>query len=83
MRKLNEDKFCYAFAKKCAEQTENCTGKQELTTVNDIVWELNHMGIMDAKDFWLDKLSKDTPAYWLARKIAFMTRRAKKFHFTS
>ncbi len=75
IRKLNEDQFCYAFAKKCAEKTENCTGKNELVTVNDIVWELNHMGIMDAMEFWLDKLSNDTSAYWLARKIAYMTKK--------
>ena len=75
MNKLKEDINCYHFAKKCAEQTENCIGKKELTTVNDIVWELNFMGIMDSKELWLDKLSKDTSAYWLARKIAHMTKR--------
>lgn len=75
MSKLKEDANCYHFAKKCAEQTENCTGKNVLTTVNDIVWELNFMGIMDSKELWLDKLTKDTSAYWFARKVAYMTRR--------
>lgn len=74
-KKLREDNNSMALAKKCANQTVNCTGKKELTSVNDIVWELNHMGIMDAMEFWLDKLSNDTSAYWLARKIAHRTRR--------
>lgn len=72
-KKLTEDNFSYALAKKCAEKTINCEGKTELTTVNDIVWELNHMGIMDSVNLWLDKLGKDIPAYWLARKIANMS----------
>lgn len=40
----------------------------ELTTVNDIVWELSHRGIITATDLWLKKLEEDTNAYWLARK---------------
>lgn len=45
----------------------------ELTSVNDIVWELNHRGIMTNTELWLKKLSEDTDAYWLARKCANMT----------
>ena len=41
---------------------------EELVTVNDIVWELSHRGIITDKDLWLKKLSEDTNAYWLARK---------------
>ena len=45
---------------------------QELTTVNDIVWELAQRGILSDKDLWLKKLEEDSNAYWLARKtVAF------------
>jgi len=40
----------------------------ELTSVNDIVWELAHRGIISDSDLWLEKLEKDSNAYWLARK---------------
>jgi N-acetylmuramoyl-L-alanine amidase CwlA len=42
----------------------------ELTTINDIVWELANRGIITDKDLWLDKLENDQNAYWLARKCA-------------
>ena len=42
----------------------------ELTTVNDIVWELAHRGIISDSDLWLKKLEEDTNSYWLARKTA-------------
>lgn len=41
---------------------------QELTTVNDIVWELAERGIITNKTLWLKKLEEDTNSYWLARK---------------
>ena len=47
---------------------------KELTTVNDIVWELSHRGIITATDLWLKKLEEDTNAYWLARKMANFLR---------
>lgn len=71
IKKLLEDGNCRALAQKAANQTSVCNNKKELTEINDIVWELNHMGIMDAKDFWIEKLSQDNLAYWLARKIAY------------
>lgn len=40
----------------------------ELTTVNDIVWELAHRGIITNKALWLKKLEEDSNSYWLARK---------------
>lgn len=46
----------------------------EVTTVNDIVWELSHRGIITATDLWLNKLAEDTNAYWLARKIVSFLR---------
>lgn len=42
----------------------------ELTTVNDIVWELAHRGIISDSALWLKKLEEDTNSYWLARKTA-------------
>lgn len=43
-------------------------GFMELTTVNDIVWELSARGIISDKALWLKKLEEDENAYWLARK---------------
>ena len=40
----------------------------ELTTVNDIVWELSARGILTDKALWLKKLEEDENSYWLARK---------------
>ena len=40
----------------------------ELTSVNDIVWELAHRGIVSDKGLWLEKFATDSNAYWLARK---------------
>ena len=41
---------------------------KELTTVNDIVWELSVLGIITDKQLWLSKLQEDKNAYHLARK---------------
>ena len=40
----------------------------ELISVNDIVWELAHRGIVSDKGLWLEKLAADSNAYCLARK---------------
>ena len=45
------------------------TATTELTSVNDIVWELAYRGILTDKNLWLNKLENDTNSYWLARKI--------------
>lgn len=52
--------------------------KTELTSVNDIVWELNHRGIITDKNKWLSKLKVDVYGYWLAFKGANLTVNAKK-----
>ena len=44
------------------------TASTELTSVNDIVWELAHRGIISDSNLWMDKLTNDSNAYWLARK---------------
>ena len=46
---------------------------KEITTVNDLVWELAERGILSDKPLWLKKLEEDQNAYWLARKtVAFL-----------
>ena len=47
---------------------------RELTSVNDIVWELRERGIISETDKWLQKLQTDTDAYWLARKTVKFLR---------
>ena len=46
----------------------NPEATKELTSVNDIVWELAYRGIITNKELWLKKLEEDTNSYWLARK---------------
>ena len=47
---------------------QGLNAENELTSVNDLVWELAHRGIISDKDLWLDKLEQDSNSYWLARK---------------
>lgn len=54
----------------------NKIGLCEIESVNDIVWELAHRGIITNKELWLSKLEEDTDAYWLARKCANYIRGA-------
>lgn len=42
--------------------------KEELTEINDIVWEYAHRGIITDSTLWLKKLEEDQNSYWLARK---------------
>lgn len=48
---------------------------QELTNINDIVWELsvreiaNGQKIIGDAHLWMQKLNEDVNAYWLARKM--------------
>ena len=46
----------------------NAVDTKELTTVNDIVWELAERGIITDKALWLKKLQEDKNSYWLAMK---------------
>ncbi len=41
---------------------------EELTSVNDIVWELADRGIISDVALWLQELENDENIYWLARK---------------
>ena len=42
--------------------------RQEYTSLNDIVWELNHRGIITDSSLWLKK-GTDKNIYWLLRKM--------------
>lgn len=50
--------------------------KRELTSPNDIVWELGQRGFVTDKQGMIDEMSKDLNGrlYWLARKVANMLR---------
>ena len=51
---------------------------EELTSVNDIVFELTSRGIVTDTDLWLKKLEEDTNSYWLARKMVHYIRKEGK-----
>lgn len=70
LKKLSEDKNCRALATKCANKTIPCAGKKDLVEAEAIVQELNRMGIMDSKEYWIIRLKEDSNIYWLARKMA-------------
>lgn len=82
LKKLDEDENAYYLAKGCVNYIRRM-GKipkrtaLELESINDIVWELEHRGILTQKDYWLQKLKNDTNSYWLARKCCDYIRRAE------
>lgn len=83
LKKLKEDENAYYLAKGCTNyiRRNGITPKitaAELESVNDIVWELSHRGILTQKDFWLKKLQNDTNSYWMARKCCDYIRRGDK-----
>lgn len=82
LKKLDEDENAYYLAKGCVNYIRRM-GKipsriaPELESINDIVWELEHRGILTQKDYWLQKLKNDTNSYWLARKCCDYIIRAE------
>ena len=74
LKKLTPNSDGYWLAYKGANLTANAEKHKNLTTVNDIVWELNHRGIMTNKNLWLSLLHTDTDLYWLAHKICNRTK---------
>lgn len=74
LNKVTPNSNAYWLACKGANMTENISKHKNLTTVNDIVWELNFRGIMTDKALWLKLLAEDTDLYWLANKIANRTK---------
>lgn len=75
-----------AAAKKCYKKTYSkilgygrmkmTKETKEITSVNDIVWELASRGIISDKALWLNKLETDQNAYWLAKKTVDYFRKA-------
>ena len=61
--------------KKQEESVDNGAKTEDLTEVNDIVWELAHRGILTDKNLWLTKLNEDVSSYWLARKTVAYLRK--------
>lgn len=47
---------------------------RELTSINDIVWELKDRGILSDVALWMTKLEDDENVYWLARKCVHYLR---------
>lgn len=74
MNKLLNDSNAYWLARKCANMTLNNKRIYDLTSINDIVWELNYREIMTDKQLWLNLLKEDMNLYWLAYKICNLTR---------
>lgn len=62
----------------CVRRIIGDDNMQELTEVNDIVWEFAHRGIITDKELWLKKLNEDKDSYWLARKTLHALRREEE-----
>lgn len=62
----------YWLAYKIANMTVNGAGA-DLQTVNDIVWELGHRGIITDSKLWSALFTQDSNLYWLGRKCCSMT----------
>lgn len=73
LKKLEADENAYWLANKAANLTVNRSNAISLESINDIVWELNHRGILTDTALWLKKIADDTDLYHLAKKIANMT----------
>ena len=74
LKKITPNSNDYWLAYKGANMTENLAKKKTLATVNDIVWELHHRNITTDKKLWINLLHDDMDLYWLANKIANMTK---------
>ena len=72
--KCVSDSNAYHIARKICNKTVNSPNRTtELQTVNDIVWELSHRGIITDKNLWLCILKNDADLYWLCYKAANQT----------
>jgi len=71
--KLTYDINCYWLARKAVNLTKNRNVLLNLTSINDIVWELKNRGIITDTQLWEEKLNADINCYWLANKICNMT----------
>lgn len=73
-KKCASDENAYWLARKICNMTKNVKRSGgELKSVNDIVWELNHRGIILDMALWLKLFKEDKNLYWLGFKAANMT----------
>lgn len=49
-------------------------GEEELTQINDILWELWHRNIITDVEIWSEKAKRDVNIYWLMRKAVAYIR---------
>ena len=73
LSKMTPNSPAYWLGYKIANKTVN-SAEKELESVNDIVWELNHRGIISDSALWLDLMKKDRNLYCLARNAVKMTK---------
>ena len=73
LKKLKFSNNPYYLAKMCANKTINRKKHLNLTSVNDIIWELSHRKIITDTKLWTELFEKDKDIYWLGRKICNMT----------
>ena len=74
LSKCSRDANCYHLARKICNMTKMSKNrKNKLESVNDIVWELCHRGIITDKNLWLRLFKDDKDLYWLGYKAANMT----------
>ena len=71
--KCAADTNSYWLARKICNMTKNGERKPKLESVNDIVWELNHRGIILDMPLWLKLMEEDKDLYWLGYKGCNMT----------
>jgi len=72
--KCVSDSNSYHLARKICNMTQDCDERKEkLKSVNDIVWELWHRGIITDKNLWLNIFRDDKDLYWLGFKAANKT----------
>lgn len=72
--KCSADTNSYWLARKVCNMTQNTFLRAKpLESVNDIVWELNHRGIITDMPLWMKLFEEDIDLYWLGYKAANMT----------
>lgn len=72
--KCSADTNAYWLARKICNMTKTSSERNpKLESVNDIVWELAHRGIITDKALWLKLFEADKDLYWLGYKAVNMT----------
>jgi len=72
--KCSTDANAYNLAEKICNKTKMSEKrKPSLESINDVVWELWHRGIIEERNLWLSLMEKDKDLYWLGFKAANYT----------